>query len=109
MADSFNGITIVVSNETTPRTVKADVSIRHMPGGSNTYIDNPGPNLVELDLVLFFQYGSDALAFEAQLGQVGTLSIYEGVWTALLSSLTRSNKNIGANQETTLQAVFTLL
>ena len=107
--DSFNGITLIITKDGVPRKTTADVSIRHMPGGAYTYIDIGGATLPRLDLACFFRLAVDALAFEAQLGNVGTLVCMDGTFTALLLSLSRTARGLSAAGETILTAEFVLL
>ena len=106
---SFNSITIFVLADGIPRKSAADVTIRHMPGGSTSYIDIGGPQLQELDLSLYFPDSADAVSFEAQEGVVATLVVPDGTYTALLMTLTRTTRGLSTTGDTVLQAAFMLL
>ena len=110
MATSFNGVTtFLVLADGVPRTSVADVSVRHMPGGSTTYVDIGGAQLKRLDLSLLFLLATDAISFEAQLGQVGTLVYADGTYQALLLTLSRTSRGLSTAGDTVMQAEFLLL
>ena len=109
MSTSFNSIPILVLADGIPRKSTADVTIRHMPGGSTSYIDIGGPQLKELDLSLYFGDSSDAVSFESQLGVVGALIVPDGTYTALLMTLTRTTRGLSTTGDTVLAAAFQLL
>ena len=109
MASSFNGVTIYVLADGTPRKTNADVNIRHIPGGNQSFVDIGGQNLRVLDLSLYFEYAADSVSFEAQMGQVGTLVIPDGTFTAVLTQLARISRGLSTTGDAVLQCEFNLL
>lgn len=106
---SFNGVNIFVLADDVPRTLQADISIRHIPGGNVSYIDNAGPQLRQINYTLLFQLGSDMLAFEGQLGNVGLLSTFDGDFNALLLTMRRVAHGAQAGGECVAQCTFALM
>lgn len=109
MASSFNGITIFPLADDVPRTLQADISYRHIPGGNITYIDNTGPLLREIVYTLLFTSGADLLTFEGQLGNSGTLITFDGTFNALLDNMRRVAHGAQAGGEAVAQCTFKLL
>jgi hypothetical protein len=109
MASSFNGVTITVLADGTPRKFAGDIVVRHIPGGTISYVDIGGSTLRVLDLSLLFLSGSDAVSFESQVGQQGTLIVSDGTYTALLSSLQRTSRGVATSGPTVLTAEFYIL
>ena len=109
MSSSFNGVSISVLADGIPRKSAADVSVRHIAGGNQTYVDVGGQQLQVLDLSLLFLAAADAVSFEGQLGQTGTLITPDGTRQALLTSLTRTTRGLSSSGDTVLQAEFQLL
>lgn len=108
-ASTFNGTTITVLADGVPRKYAADVSVRHMPGGSISYVDIGGQTLRVLDLSVLFTSGSDALAFEAQVGVVASLVVFDGTYTALLSSIQRVSRGVNTSGPTVLNVEFYII
>lgn len=109
MATSFNGITIFVLADDVPRTLQADISIRHIPGGATSYVDVGGPQLRQIVYSLLFETGTDLLNFEAQLGQNGTLSTFDGTYQAILLNMRRTAHGAMAGGEAVAQCTFALV
>lgn len=113
MASSFvvGGTTypLLVTADGVPKKFAADISVRKMPGGSVTYIDIGGPTLRELSLSVLFLTGSAALAFEPAVGQVGTLTVFDGTYTALCRDMQRISRGVAVSGPTVLTVEFLLL
>ena len=109
MATSFNGIPIFVLADDVPKDIKADITVRHIPGGDISHIDLGGALLKQLVYTLLFLNGTDLLTFEGQLSQIGTLITFDGTFTALLSEMRRVAHGAMAGGEAVAQCTFLLL
>jgi|GEM_PF-6802035 hypothetical protein len=89
-----------------PRTLTANVNVRKMPGGAGVYIDVGGVGATELVLTCFFTNPSDYAALEAQVGNTGTLSYFDGAYSAVLSALKRTYLGLGASPPCAGEATF---
>lgn len=106
MADSFNSVPMTVVHDKMAREQQAAVSVRQIPGGNTSYIDFMGVQLRKVTLALFFTPASAYDTFEAQVGNTGTLTYVDGTFTAMLTSLKRTDRNLSTTGETHGEATF---
>ena len=109
MASSFRGTPITVLAGDVPRHVAPERSVRKIPGGPVSYIDVAGPALPTLTLRLLFMSESDALAFEAQSGQNGSLVIFDGTWPAFCDTMDRASRSVNTDGTTEMIVSFLIL
>lgn len=106
---SFNSVPITVLAGDVPRHVAPERSVRKIPGGAVSYIDVAGPALPTLTLRLLFLSEADALAFEAQSGQDGSLVIFDGTWPAFCDGMDRASRSVNDDGTTELSVSFVIL
>jgi hypothetical protein len=80
-----------------PRTLRANVTERHIPGGPRSYIDLGGRSFPHVTLTLKFAHLQQAKTFEARyLGVRDHLVTFEGTCDATLVSINRQPWGVGA-------------
>lgn len=92
MANTFGGVTLTIRDRSISREDGADVSVRHIPGGSTSYVDLGGTTAPTLKMKLFFETFADYLTVAALVNTEDTLVYDDGTFTAVLRGLSLSDR-----------------